>query len=531
MPRPEPVWTNAITRTELVGKGGKTVIKLNGKQILLWLSEGTVYACNNRCPHEGYPLSEGTLADACVLTCNWHNWKFDLESGETLVGGDKLRVFPVRLEDDLIILDLADPPAQDVRDEAIAGLRQAFDEHDYERMARELARYQQTGADPVDVLPIAFEWAADGFEFGMTHAQAGAPDWLALRDRIAASEPEARLIPLIEIIGHLSWDRMMQKGPFPFRTKQASVFDAAALENAIEREDQDEAIAQIDIALETVGADTLRPPLERAALRHYQNFGHTPIYLEKTYELIEILGDAAARALFYPLVRTLCTGAREDLIPEFRGYASALEKWDPTATDLPQPDDLRGKGVNACFDMVTRAGGNAGELFDVLMHAGCDAMLHFDPQYREHVDKPVQQNVDWLDFTHTMTHLNASRRICERQPDLWANSFLQTACFLGRNTNFIDWEQDVAQWTVDKPDTFLDEVFDGLLDHGQPLYIYSVHVLKLATAIKEELERNPHATWKPVAFAALNRLLHEPAKQKHMLRVTKQAFKFVEAQG
>jgi nitrite reductase/ring-hydroxylating ferredoxin subunit len=44
-------------------------------------------------------LSEGVLTDGCILTCNWHDWKFDLGSGETLVGGDRLTRFPTRLQD------------------------------------------------------------------------------------------------------------------------------------------------------------------------------------------------------------------------------------------------------------------------------------------------------------------------------------------------------------------------------------------------------------------------------------------------
>jgi hypothetical protein len=36
-----------------------------------------VHAFDDKCPHQGYPLSQGTVA-GCVLTCQWHNWKFDL---------------------------------------------------------------------------------------------------------------------------------------------------------------------------------------------------------------------------------------------------------------------------------------------------------------------------------------------------------------------------------------------------------------------------------------------------------------------
>ena len=89
---------------------GRRLVKVGRKQIALFHGEKGVFACNNRCPHEGYPLMEGSLAEGCVLTCNWHNWKFDLDSGETLVGGDRLRRYPVQICGDEIWLDVADPP-------------------------------------------------------------------------------------------------------------------------------------------------------------------------------------------------------------------------------------------------------------------------------------------------------------------------------------------------------------------------------------------------------------------------------------
>ncbi|MEQ9326676.1 MAG: Rieske 2Fe-2S domain-containing protein, partial [Rhodospirillales bacterium] len=57
---------------------GRKIIRDGDKQIALFAVGDRVLACNNRCPHEGYPLSEGTMGTNCVLTCNWHNWKFDL---------------------------------------------------------------------------------------------------------------------------------------------------------------------------------------------------------------------------------------------------------------------------------------------------------------------------------------------------------------------------------------------------------------------------------------------------------------------
>lgn len=526
-------WTPVMPLAELAERG-KAVIKREGKQILLWQSGETVYAVNNRCPHEGYPLAEGVLSDGCVLTCNWHNWKFDLESGETLVGGDALRRYPVRIADGTIHLDLADPPPEAVRAKAMAGLREAFAEHDYDRLARELARFEGAGGAVPALLAEVFAWAADRYERGATHAQGGAADWLAIRDRLDGRGADERMIPVLEIVGHLSWDARMEDGPFPFADGAADAFDGQALEDAIEREDEATAVRQVRAALRAArhggGPAALRPHLARAALRHYQGFGHPPIYLEKTYDLLAVLGSDAAEALLLPLVRTLCARAREDLIPEFRAYGPTLAAWGD-GTDVPDPARFRGAGVKESLALIAAAGGASEALADAVQYAAADAMLHYDARFDAYNDRPVQQNVGWLDFSHAITHLNAARKICARQPELWPNALLQTGCFLGRNATFVDWEQDVTRWAVADPDAFLDGVFEKLLDHGEPLYIYSVHMLKLTTAIREEVARQPHAPWVAPLLAALNRYLNEPPKKKHMRRSATQALRFVEAQG
>ena len=53
-----------------------------------------------------------------MLTCNWHNWKFDLATGEALVGRDPVRTYPVELRDGEIFVDLTDPPAEVQRSSA-----------------------------------------------------------------------------------------------------------------------------------------------------------------------------------------------------------------------------------------------------------------------------------------------------------------------------------------------------------------------------------------------------------------------------
>ena len=178
----------AASLAELREKG-RMIVKLVGKQIVLFQGAEKIHACNNRCPHEGYPLVEGSLAEDgenrnCVLTCNWHNWKFDLESGVTLVGGDELRRYPVKLEGDDVLLDLTDPPAELGGEKALNNLKASFRLHEYDRMAREIARLEKVGGDPLDAVRSAIHWTHDHFEYGMSHAYAAAPDWLALRESI-----------------------------------------------------------------------------------------------------------------------------------------------------------------------------------------------------------------------------------------------------------------------------------------------------------------------------------------------------------
>src|SRR5271170_1251112 len=107
-----------IARAQLQTKGRK-LFRRAGKQVLLIASGGRVFAIANRCPHEGYPLSEGTEGPGCVLTCNWHNWKFDLASGAALIGRDPVRTYPVMLKEGEILVDLSDPPAGAQRKRAL----------------------------------------------------------------------------------------------------------------------------------------------------------------------------------------------------------------------------------------------------------------------------------------------------------------------------------------------------------------------------------------------------------------------------
>jgi nitrite reductase/ring-hydroxylating ferredoxin subunit len=49
--------------------------------LVVWHGD-RIYALDNRCPHLGFPLHRGSIADG-ILTCHWHHARFDLVSGGT----------------------------------------------------------------------------------------------------------------------------------------------------------------------------------------------------------------------------------------------------------------------------------------------------------------------------------------------------------------------------------------------------------------------------------------------------------------
>src|ERR1700726_1661922 len=140
-----------LKRSEL-GSDGRKLVRHDGKQVLIIARQSRLFAIGNRCPHEGYPLSEGTIGPGCVLTCNWHNWKFDLASGETLVGRDPVRTYVTEIREGEIFVDLADPAAETQRARALKGLEAAVADNDAARMAREVARIERAGFDASEAL-------------------------------------------------------------------------------------------------------------------------------------------------------------------------------------------------------------------------------------------------------------------------------------------------------------------------------------------------------------------------------------------
>ena len=503
------------------------MVRIDGKQVALFHSSQGVLACNNRCPHEGYPLSEGNLSDGCILTCNWHNWKFDLNTGRNLFGGDRLRTYPVELRGDEIWVDLGDPPYQQQYIHILDSLRDAFDDHSYDRISREIARLLRLSSDPFDVLRCAIDWSWQRMEFGWTHAYAGMADWLALYDETAGDQ-ELALVCLTESVGHASFD-VLRESEYPF-TQNVTSFSESGFAQAIEREDENAAVAMIRGGLKDglVFSD-FEQSLTRAALAHYNDFGHSLIYVTKAGYLIERLGEAVTEPLLLSLIREFVYASREDRIPEFRRYREALEKWGDgkSGNSIPKAEQWDGCGIKSALDATVNCSDAPPELiYPALLEANAMNMLRFDIKQQDKTRVTVSGNVGWLDFTHGLTFSNAVRKQCTRFPRFWPQGLLQMACFVGRNSAFTTTAHDLSRWNFDDNRRGIGALVDRLFDHGQDEYIVSVHLLKTALAVREEAAILPpgQAT---ILGAALNRFFNSPLKRKQAKRTAYQSLQFV----
>lgn len=89
-------FVRAGTLEELKAKG-RLVVHGPHRPILLVHADGCVFALDNRCPHMGFPLDRGSIADG-ILTCHWHHARFAVASGCTFdLWADDVPTCPVEI--------------------------------------------------------------------------------------------------------------------------------------------------------------------------------------------------------------------------------------------------------------------------------------------------------------------------------------------------------------------------------------------------------------------------------------------------
>jgi 3-phenylpropionate/trans-cinnamate dioxygenase ferredoxin subunit len=87
--------------------GGKKLLDIEGRAIALFNVDGTFYAIDDVCTHDGGPLAEGELR-GCEIECPRHGARFDVRTGAALCmpAFEPVKVHDVRVVGDVIEIRL-----------------------------------------------------------------------------------------------------------------------------------------------------------------------------------------------------------------------------------------------------------------------------------------------------------------------------------------------------------------------------------------------------------------------------------------
>jgi NAD(P)H-dependent nitrite reductase small subunit len=95
-----------VAQASEIPAGQGKCVEVGDKRIAIFNVDGTYYAIDDVCPHQGGPLSEGELSGTTV-TCPWHGWEYDVTTGVNRDDSDVAQEkFAVKVEGNDILVEV-----------------------------------------------------------------------------------------------------------------------------------------------------------------------------------------------------------------------------------------------------------------------------------------------------------------------------------------------------------------------------------------------------------------------------------------
>ena len=136
------------------------------KSFCLTHHEGKFGCLDNKCPHQGGPLGEGSIENG-LLRCPWHGWDYDPISGKAPGFDDGVETFPIDIRDDGIYVQIEEeePEVRTVSDVMIEtmvnnGVTHAFGMVGHSNLGVADAMRKQEEAGKLKFIGIRHEGAA-----------------------------------------------------------------------------------------------------------------------------------------------------------------------------------------------------------------------------------------------------------------------------------------------------------------------------------------------------------------------------------
>ncbi len=98
-----------VSPVDVPGDGRVRSVTVDGRGLALTRCGGSLGALENRCPHQGGPLGEGSIEKG-LLRCPWHGYDYDPLTGRSPgTFGDTVTVYDLEERDDGVFVRLPDP--------------------------------------------------------------------------------------------------------------------------------------------------------------------------------------------------------------------------------------------------------------------------------------------------------------------------------------------------------------------------------------------------------------------------------------
>ncbi len=414
---------------------GRMTTKVGRLPVLVVWHDERPYAIEDRCPHMGFPLHQGTV-EAGLLTCHWHHARFDLASGCTLdPWADDAQGFEVRIEGDDVWV--APRPAGDPVAAHARRLREGL-EHGFSLVIAKavMGLLEAEGGRPDTAVRTALE-------FGATYRAAGWGSGLtvlvAMANLLPVLEPDDRPLALVHALRFVARDTAGE----PPRFGEAPM-GAAAGEVPVARlrewyrrfvgtrsSDAAERTLATAVAAGVAGGDlgAVEEMMLAAVTDHvFLDEGHTLDFTNKAFEAVGMVGLDSAPALLPSLVAQTCRADRAEESGEWRhphdlaalavrAEQELAKAWSPGSGRGIGDEAVAGLGWSMLADepesvvvaLVSAAaeGATAEELGRAVAYAAALRLVRFHTQ---------NDHGDWNTVHHAFTTANALHQALARRP-------------------------------------------------------------------------------------------------------------------
>jgi nitrite reductase/ring-hydroxylating ferredoxin subunit len=391
-----------------------------GQRVTCVRRAGAVDAIEDRCPHEGYPLSQGDVQGG-VLTCKWHNWKFELKSGACLFGGEAVRHFEGMVDErgHLVVEGAIDDAKERVRIET--SLRDGLRVANGPQCTRDALRLAALAGERG--LGAAFEVilgdALDRERYGLDHPEASGIDlWTWVARGWLPAEPSAAAAATIvgESLQFLPDRARAERLPTTWE-------EARAVVHALETEQREEAEGRVRALASEDGERAILEGLLPFVRRALYDYGHGAIFAAKALEIVRAFPALAERTAA-AVTGSLAWATRETALPAWTATREGIARsamidrvgttpFDHQARAAFEAQVLAGEkeAVHATLEAIARGMDVTGVLI-AIGHAAAVRVGRFDLSWCRRDDA----NINFLDVTHLITCARAMQELWEAAP-------------------------------------------------------------------------------------------------------------------